>query len=336
MMQIFVKTPEGKTITLEVEASDTIATVKTIIKNKESIPNKQQRLLFMDMQLEDGCTISDYNIQQNSTLTLMLNIKGGGKRARPLVPEEQKLKALEMRFIGSVREVPDDGINELIENLRQINTVLSNTNNNPNYLNEIIAQTDYTKHEEIINLMSASSRGKANSIKMEEVVKILIPQIAGIESGITTLRSLYARLHAATMSAIARRHHTTHRNPDSAEMDFAGFKESIEGVIKFKHDQKIRDDAQSLMLSQANSYIEKEVARRLQQASASASSQSEATQAMDLSYVFTILVNRVFTILVNRVFTILVNRVFAILVNIKNDVFLRIFFKKSPMCSPGW
>ena len=113
--------------------------------------------------------------------------------------------------------------------------------------------------------------------------KILIPLIAGIESGITTLRSLYARLHATTMSAIARRHHTTHRNPDSAEMDFVGFMESIEGVFKFKHDQKIRDDVQALMVSQANSYIEKEVARRFQQASESASSNSEAPRAMDLT-----------------------------------------------------
>ena len=192
------------------------------------------------------------------------------------MPEEQKLKALEMRYMGSVREVPDDEINSLIENLRQVNTVLSSIDNNPNYLNEIIAQTDYTKHEEIVHLMSSSSRGKANSLKMEEVVKILIPQMGEIESGITTLRSLYAQLHASTMSAIARRHHTTHRNPDSAEMDFVGFMESIEGVFKFKHDQKIRDDVQALMVSQANSYIEKEVARRFQQA-------SEATQSMDLT-----------------------------------------------------
>ena len=56
-MQIFVKTPEGKTTTLDVEASDTIKNIKTIIMNKEGIPKKQQRLLFMDMQLEDDCSL---------------------------------------------------------------------------------------------------------------------------------------------------------------------------------------------------------------------------------------------------------------------------------------
>ena len=82
-MQIFVKTPEGKTITLDVEASDTIENIRAIIMNKEGTPKKQQRLLFMDMQLEDGYTISYYGIQKESTITLTMCIKGGvGKRGR--------------------------------------------------------------------------------------------------------------------------------------------------------------------------------------------------------------------------------------------------------------
>ena len=81
-MQIFVKLTTGRTITLDVEASDTIATVKSLIKNKEGIPKVQQRLLFMDQQLEDSCTLSDYNIQQNNILTLLLGIKGGAPKKR--------------------------------------------------------------------------------------------------------------------------------------------------------------------------------------------------------------------------------------------------------------
>ena len=88
MMQIFVKTPEGKTITLDVETSNTIATVKTIIKNKEGTPKNQQRLLFMDMQLEDGDTPSDYNIQKESMLNLVLCLRRGGKRAKAEKPEK--------------------------------------------------------------------------------------------------------------------------------------------------------------------------------------------------------------------------------------------------------
>ena len=77
LSQIFVRTLQGKTITVDVDGSDTVKAVKRKIQDKENLPANEQRLIYAGKQLDDTRMLSEYDVKNNATLHLLLRLKGG-------------------------------------------------------------------------------------------------------------------------------------------------------------------------------------------------------------------------------------------------------------------
>ena len=125
--------PNAKTITQDVAPSDTVGVVKAFIQEKEGIPRDQQRLTFADVQLENDSTLKDYNIKKDSTMHLMLALRGGAPKKvnNKLVEKNEVLKKERINTMkekvvaafGKPGIYPE--VAELVENVLNTNTWLT-------------------------------------------------------------------------------------------------------------------------------------------------------------------------------------------------------------------
>jgi large subunit ribosomal protein L40e len=160
-MQIFLKTLKGTTVVLRMNSEMDIYTVKMLIQAHQDIPLDQQRILFADMQLEDSKTLSDYNITDNSTIHLVLGLRGGmyhftsGRQDFNHMPDDDAnavKTVLEFKFndINHTHQLPAI---ELQNSLLQAHAVLSSL---------FHTIQDFTIHDNLPNLKSIILQATVN------------------------------------------------------------------------------------------------------------------------------------------------------------------------------
>ena len=217
-----MKMPDGvKTITLVVKAGDTIVSIKYQIQGKEGIPRNQQRLIYHGA-LEDGYTLSDYNIQKESTLNLALRIAGGVKTIKKHLKPDQAIRALQTRAEKFYEQNYEDDISivdapmpmELGSLLNPIHTELTQLQQEEDgVINRSIKTMNTDTLNDMLDIMK-ETKGRHSEEKLIKMIQYTLPSLSVLE---TAKQHIAKTQHDATklMMGIYAREFHAYKNGDA-------------------------------------------------------------------------------------------------------------------------
>jgi uncharacterized ubiquitin-like protein YukD len=191
-MQIFLKNLDGQTLTLTLEASDTIDNVKAKLLDNQRVQAtlsegtelEHLRLLFKGEQLKDERTLSDYNIKELDTLHLVLRLRGGAKRGVRKILKAEKMAAVTSKALFSVSKNLQDGAVSFCEKLANSDYVENAIRN--------LAVVDQAKFEEFADLCAQTTR---NDQLCKLCYQHLVPEIKKLEDQKIQIDNTLKALH---------------------------------------------------------------------------------------------------------------------------------------------
>ena len=230
LIQVFVKCMAGKVLTLHVETSDTVANLKKLIKNLLTISPKHQRLLYMGMELEDGSTLSDYNIPDEAMLLLAGRLRGGGKRGHSTTTAKREvLKKVQDELNDCLAKFYVKPLNSPI-----INAVVANVHTVGQLkMLEIIGENGHLErlHDEALSelttITTASAHVNTRVQRMSEIIfEDTLIQVSEMKSQIKAAEEVLPLTMKLMMF--------THFSDSNGNLSWVDFIKSVQEIMKRK------------------------------------------------------------------------------------------------------